>query len=435
MKCTVSFEHEATHFAYEPDITDSEVMTRASVANYDFTVYRNLEHSHPDIIGLISIFGIAPWVGDEIDSNVAVSPHFADAVASSLRFDMVNIDANIARRARPTDGKVGVAYSGGADCTAAMALLRNSANAYFLDRVTRLDEEWKGVYRKEAAYNSIARLGEHIDVVRSVKTDLEFVRSPVGFPDDFSNIIPALTYADEDRLNAVGWGSVLESMYRVGKRRFRDYRYSPVIRDYRPVFEAVGLSVVNAVAGVSEVGTALINRMSGFSAFAQSCMRGNVGAPCRRCWKCARKILIDSALTDKWPSGSDLDALLTSREARMRLAEEPITLEVTLAFSVNRYKNQVEDRSIVMDALAEKLASHHAEYLQRHYPPALDLLPKEYSRLVSERLQAYLDPMTASEQENVRNWSADPHLNSSHRHSGSDRVARALALLDERPTS
>lgn len=431
MKCTVSYNAEYTHFAYESDATDLERAGRVSIANHDFRVYRDLSSSHNDIVALIAIFGIVPWVGEEVDCNISVSPVFADAVAASLRFDMVNVDATLKPRQKPVEGKVGIAYSGGADCTAAMTLLKDAANAYFMDRVTRPGEVWKGVYRKEAAYHSIDQLSKHVSVVRSVETDLEFLRDPVGFPDDLSNIIPALSYADEDRLDGVGWGSIFESMYRVGLRRFRDYKYNPAIRDYGPVFRAVGLGVVNAVAGVSEVGTAKINKVSGFDRFAQSCMRGKVGAPCRRCWKCARKIMVDSALTHSWPNETDLDALLSSKESRSRLTEDPIILEVVVAFAANRYGSGIGRDSPIMGALAEKLASHQSELLQRYYPPALDLLPGRYADIVRSNLEEYLDPMTEKEQLVIQGWNAETHLESSRRRVGSGWLSRAFEIVDE----
>ena len=53
------------------------------------------------------------------------------------------------------------------------------------------------------------------------------------------------------------------------------------------------------VAGISEVGTSIIVEKSSLGFVAQSCIRGSWGSPCKNCWKCFRKIILDAAIQNE----------------------------------------------------------------------------------------------------------------------------------------
>ncbi|MCP3426189.1 DUF6395 domain-containing protein [Rothia sp. AR01] len=420
---------ERATFAYELQGGDREVAGRATFLNRDFRIEEDLGATHPDLLVLIAYLGAAPWIGGVLECNVAASPSFARAVEEALSTHIVTVDPDQAPREAPENARPGLAYSGGADCSAALAVLPAETGAYFLDRIPREDGEWKGLYSKAAAHHACEELTRRGYLVRRVSTDLEFMRQPVGFPDDLSNVIPALCCADRDGLDAVGWGAILESTYRIGSKKFRDYDASPFVRTYGPVFEAVGLGVVNAVAGVSEVGTAVISHGSGFGDVVQSCMRGDVGKPCLKCWKCTRKVMLDSSLNGVWPAPDMLDELCGNREAKMRLTEDPIKHEGVVAFSVNRY-DQSSGGSEIMGALQDKLATYDVEFLQRHYSPALDFMPPRYRDGVMEQLNDLLGPMTDEEEEVIRNWNVADHQ-SARRERGQERLRQILSSEEQ----
>ena len=76
------------------------------------------------------------------------------------------------------------------------------------------------------------------------------------------------------------------------------------------------------IAGVSEVGTAIIAHKSPTGMAAQSCIRGTWGEPCQKCWKCFRKELLSIAL---WGHNEvDILEMLHSSEVQIRLSAFPI---------------------------------------------------------------------------------------------------------------
>lgn len=429
MRCEITLNSERATFTYELQEGDREVAGRATFLNKDFRIEEDLGSTHPDLLVLIAFLGAAPWIGDALECNVAASTRFAHAVEGSLSTRIVTVDPDQPPRETPEEGRPGLAYSGGADCSAALAVLPAETGSYFLDRIPREGEGWKGLYSKAAAHHACEELSREGYLVRQVGTDLEFMRQPVGFPDDLSNIIPALCFADRDGVDAIGWGAILESTYRIGAKKFREYDAGPFARKYAPVFEAVGLGMVNAVAGVSEVGTAIISNGSGFGDFVQSCMRGDIGRPCLKCWKCTRKVMLDSSLTGIWPAAELLDELCSNREATVRLTEDPIKHEGVVAFSVNRYE-QATGGSEIMGALQDKLASYDVEFLQHHYSPALDFMPPRYRDGVREKLDALLGPMEGEEERAVESWNVADHQ-SSRREQGQERLRRIFFPEEE----
>lgn len=428
MRCVIVLSDETARFDYEIEAGDSNVAGNATFLNTDFRIEEDLRSVHPDLLVLIAILGAAPWIGDRFECDIAVSSTFSTAVAEALGLRIVPVDPTLQPREEPTRGRPGLAYSGGADCSAALAVLPTETGAYFLDRVSREGEKWKGLYSKAAAHHACDELSQRGYLVRRVQTDLELMRQPVGFPDDLSNIIPALCFADRDGVDAIGWGAVLESTYRIGAKKYRNYEASPFTRKYRPVFDAVGLGMVNAVAGVSEVGTAIISEKSGFAVFAQSCMRGDIGRPCAKCWKCTRKVMLDSSLTGVWPAAVAMDELCSNREATARLTEDPIKHEGVVAFATNRYPAG-SGGSEIMEALQEKLADYRVEFLQRHYSPALDFMPSKYYDGVAAQLNEFLGPMSEGEEQEVRDWDVANHQ--TDRRACGQRELRRIFFPDE----
>lgn len=367
---------------------------------------------HPDLVALAAILIFEPW-SSRFRLNFGVSELFSSVAQERAGVIVGPVDPTVRPRSRPDSSVPGLCYSGGADCTAALTVMPPETRSYFLDRIARPGDSWRGLYNKAAAYHScesLAETGRAIDVVQS---DLEFVRRPVGFPHDFSNAIPAVLRADRDQLGAIAWGAILESTYRVGSLKFRDYAQSPWFVGVGPLFEAVGLPVYNPVAGVSEVGTAIITGMSPYGAFAQSCMRGDVGRPCRRCWKCARKILLDAALAGEWPSPAEIDAMVAGADTWKMFLKEPLKHEVVVAFFAARYP--VDGGSVFMNLLKDRVSGYDTSWLERWYKPSLDLSPHDLQAWTSDELNRFLKPMTPEHERAVRGWDIAPLLETNRR--------------------
>jgi hypothetical protein len=356
---------------------------------------------HPDVEALLALLIVQPFCGPSVTVARGVSAAFAAAVGASLRKTVAPIDPSLAPRERPTDGRVGLAYSAGADSTAALAVLPPDTVLFFLRRVDPPGPRRRTLYSDAAALHACAELEKRGRQVRVVESDVEYIRDPVGFTADWINGAGAILLADHERIDSLGWGLIAESAYGIGHEHFLDWRDRQGT-GWGPVFAAAGLPMCQAVAGVSEVGTASIVRRAPDGDLAQSCIRGAVGAPCRNCWKCFRKSLLDAALAGEWPSPGELDRLFRVPEARGVLAKYPIRHEDVVAWTAGRYRG----RHRLMRLLAARTWADRLEldWLTRFYGPSMDLLPERHRAVITANLEGYLDRMTAQDESAMRAW-------------------------------
>ena len=54
--------------------------------------------------------------------------------------------------------------------------------------------------------------------VLTIKSDLEYIRNPVGFPVDVANSSPAILIAQKMGFNSIAFGTILESAYGIGSK-------------------------------------------------------------------------------------------------------------------------------------------------------------------------------------------------------------------------
>lgn len=430
----------------QDDTTVGNVEMAGRVAHIELPAQVDLPH--PDVRALIALLCVVRGVSREFTLDHPVSPAFATGVEAATGWTVGPVDDAVQPRRRPEDGQRALAYSGGTDCTAAAAVMPRPTGLYFLERVDPVDpapdDERAGrpsVYDLSAARASCAAMESHGFTVRRVRTDLEHVREPVGFPLDFSNIVPALVWADADRIDGVAWGAPLEAVYRLQVGRFRPFARSGFAR-WVPLFEACGMDVVNALAGVSEPGTTRIVETWPPGEAAQSCMRGRPGRPCLACWKCARKELL--AATEAHRAGRDedvdlarLERIVTEREPVKKLRQSPLKVEVSLAHTVRAVlaaRSGTEPRTPVLDAMEEAIAPVETGFLDRHYPPALEEgVPERFREEVRTRIEEFLEPMDAAEQRQVRQFDARPWWGSPEQVAAHARLQEVIARAEVQP--
>lgn len=400
---------------------------------------------HPDVRALIGLLCVQPWVAERLELDTPVSRRFADAARTVLRREVGPVDPDLAPRERPEDGQRALGYSGGTDCTAAAALMPAPTALYFLERVDPVDpdadalptgERRGSVYDLSAARHSCTVMERHGFTVRRVRTDLEHAREPVGFPHDFSTIVPALVWADADRVDGLGWGAPLEAVYRLQVGRFRPYDRSRFAR-WAPLFAACGFDVVNALAGVSEPGTSEIVRRWASGEAAQSCMRGRPGRPCHACWKCARKELLGAAVATHRGTGevdtAALERALQHPEPVAALRRSPIKVEISIAHAVRTVlAGRAPDAppAPLLEAIEAAVVPQDTSFLWRHYPLALNkAVPARHREEVRARIEEFLEPMTPEQVQQVRGfdatgWWGSPEQQRAHAH--------LVELLDHR---
>jgi len=388
---------------------------------------------HPDLLALSALLLVLPWIGRGLTLGKGVSQRFAEAVEEDLGVHLHPVDPKLAPRPTPNDGRPGLAFSGGVDSTAALSVMPRETHSVFLERTAfsqrQAARQENSLYKKDAALYACTELSAMGRAVDIVPCDLELIREPVGFPVDLSNAVPLLCVADKRRLDSVGWGTIAEAAYRIGAMGFTDYAKRTTFTRWRCVFETVGLPIFNAVAGVSEVGTSIIVTESPYGSLAQSCIRGQVGQPCGRCWKCFRKSLLDSALKGRWPADKELDVMFAGGEVRQYLNKIPLKHEDVLTYALGRYSGTHP----LMLALKRKVRGGEldVDWLERWYGPSLDLAPERYRAGTAQMLSEYLQPMSEADMEGFRGWDLTETVQGERYRTDAANLARLL----EKPAS
>lgn len=378
---------------------------------------------HPDVEALLALLIVQPFAGPSVTVTRGVSAAFAAAVEAGLGKMLAPCDPLLAPRERPVDGHVGLSYSAGADSSAALAVLPSDTVLFFMRRVDPEGPPLPSLYSEAAALHACGELERRGRQVRVVESDVEHVRSPVGFTSDWINGAGAILLADRERLDSIGWGLIAESAYGIGHEHFLDWRDRQAT-GWGPAFAAAGLPMCQAVAGVSEVGTASIVRGAPDGDLAQSCIRGEIGAPCGRCWKCFRKSLLDAALDGTWPSSRELDRLFRVPDVQRVLAMYPIKHENVVAWTVGRYSG----RHRLMRLLARRTHADELalDWMTRYFGPSTELLPALRREEITTNLERYLNRMSARDEAAMRAWDMGPMLADPVTEASRDRLVAAM---------
>ncbi|GGA66827.1 hypothetical protein GCM10011521_01180 [Arenimonas soli] len=361
---------------------------------------------HPDLLALAALLVFRPWIGKTVDfPDLALSTEFIEAVKQGQRLTArgdVRAGSSPPRR-KPDNGRPGLAFSGGVDSVAALEVLPAETALFFMSRVAPTEEFSAWVFSKDGPHRALDALRAEGRTVYSIETDLEFVRSPPGVPLDWSNGVPMVLMADRESLDAVTWGLILESAYRIGRADFQDWGERPGFTRWALLFASVGLDMFHPVAGLSEIITSKLVMSSPHGTMAQSCVRGPGGAECGECPKCFRKMLLSSALGDRGFDFSTMARFWRSKRVLRTVTVYPIKHQNVLAYSLLRH--DFEDAGLL--AIQRMILASHPSFdlYQRHYAPALELVPEKYRTGVAERIGAYAAPMSAREEIELRAWS------------------------------
>jgi len=356
---------------------------------------------HPDLIALSSVLMCHPFVGKKLDFPLEISDEFGKNINKVVsRYDFISTSNHVVEpRKAARSFRMGLAFSGGVDSTAALSVLPADTVPVFMLRPGRK----KSLYNPEAALESCNLLSEIGYDVRIVECDVEYLRNPVGFPTDLAHAIPAILLADELSIDALSFGTVLESAFGIGHQSFRDYFSGSHKRFYGSLFESVGISLTLPISGISEVGTSIIVNSSPLGQFSQSCIRGGWGKPCNRCWKCCRKGLLSSALYSNKLNDLEVDEMFSSEEVRGKISAIPISHENVIEYSLQRINSEGNQ---IIDLLKNRVdRGSKLDHLERWYGPSIDLVPGKYRREVKEKILRFMEEMTEAEEEEIRDWS------------------------------
>lgn len=383
---SLSASKEERESIYGEKMADSLEFSIASNGPFDFRMV------HEDHLALIVLLAAHPFAIGKLSIPLHVSKQFEEATRIFSRYQPEFLSPSVKPYTSKSEGKPGLAFSGGMDSTAALVLMPKKTVPVFLDRPHRDNTT---LYNKSAAKATLAFLEAKGVPNIAISTDVEFIRSPVGFPTDLATGIPVLALASHFQFDSIGFGTVMESAYRIGHKKSRNYIESPHYKVWAPLFSAAGLPLFLPVAGVSEVGTSAIVHRSPYRGMARSCIRGDWPQTCNNCWKCFRKQLIEHGINQTDFNDQQFLNSLQSKEVVSKLSAEFISHENVLGWALDKI-----ERGPKLDVLFNRLiaSTYPLDHLDAFYPPALDLIPPKYRLHISEQLRTYLPEMKAADQ-------------------------------------
>ena len=384
---------------------------------------------HEDLIALSCILIINPFVGKELRFNFPVSNEFIDAGNKILsKYKLFSNSAvsipDISGQER--SGAPLLAFSGGADSTAALAVMPSNTIPVFMLRSER--KKTLSLYDSSAPLSICHELSEVGYNVKIVESDLEYIRNPVGFPTDLANAIPAILLSESLESDSISFGTVLESGYGIGHSNFIEYGQSSHWRFFSTLFSSVGLQLSLPTLGISEVGTAKICEESPNGKFSQSCIRSSLGNPCDFCWKCFRKkLLLYSIGAIESPN---FVQMLESNEIQKKLSEFPISHENVIVYSMQRIN--LEEHPYFKPIVDKLDMSLNLEMLDFWYSGSIDFVPDRYRHKIRDKIIRYLPIMNPHHESIMESWDMNEHLGSPKALRGQERLTSFWQDLSQR---
>ena len=422
MKSSVEFRDEKILMKFESEKADRLLQSNLPFKMNEIEIFFDLDGKikpnevHPDLLALSAILLCNPFVGEELYLPVPVSEEFhkkAQSVISRYKLNP-NTSPEISSISKTEDGFPGLAFSGGADSSAALAIMPSETIPIFLNRPIARGSS----YNSEAPLEICKELSDVGYDVQVISTNLEYIRTPVGFPTDLANAIPAILLSEFLNLDSLAFGTIMESGFGLGHSKFIDYGRGAHWRFYSTLFGSVGVELSMPVIGVSEIGTAIIGEKSPLGHYSQSCIRGGWGKPCMRCWKCFRKELLSFSLGGA--GGQNFLDMMKTNEVQKKLSEFPISHENVIVYALQRIDL---DDFPYLKPIADKLdMSIDLSLLETWYPGSIDFVPSRNRHSIREKILDYLPIMSPSEENVLTTWDMRPHLNSEKAKRGQEKL-------------
>ena len=405
MHVNVSMHKGIFTLEFQPE-DDEPIQRKAEMANMSCYLRGpedwEISDIHPDHVALSVLLIVRPWFNKSLHLSFGVSQRFADA-CQKMNITITPVDLQIIPYDSDLAEYLGLAYSGGADSTAALSVLPPSTIPFFLDR----PDSGGSLYSKEAALHSVKKLSQIGYDCQIVECDLELIRKPLGFPTDLSNGIPAILFAKKMKLFGIAYGTVLESLYGLGRIQYKEYSETSHYKNWWDIFAQAGLPLSYPTGGISEVGTELICSKSSIGNLSQSCIRGTAMEPCHFCWKCFRKQTVRGALNIIEHNMEKTHHLLKSKEVRSKLLQLPISHENVLLFSFARL-----DLTHYPKGFIQRFDNENSlAYLAHWYSKSRIYIHERIREYTEARIRSYIG-VNSSEMENqLEDWNNQDRIN------------------------
>ena len=390
MRVGVTGVRNTLRWAFDIDEEDGQYTEKILMVENTFSTMIprgiSIHDIHPDHLALITLLVAHPFVGRKLSIPWNVSQRFANSCEKISKYSVEFAGVDFPEYRSEKEARPALAFSGGADSTAALLVMPENTLAVFLDRPIK---EKTSMYNKSAALATLSFAKKAGYDVLSLECDVEYIRQPLGFATDLVPSIPILALAASHNIEAVAFGTVMESAYRIGHEKARDYANSSHYRFWGRMFEAAGLPLYLPVSGVSEVGTSKIVMQSDFHPYTRSCIRGKWPQSCENCWKCFRKNMIEGKFNQNRVEEKYLERGLGIAEVQRKMAAFPVSHENVLAWALK--DNSGPLGTLLNNRLEGK--NRDLTFLEHFYPGAFDVMPQQYRHLTKKKLETYLSEM------------------------------------------
>jgi len=364
---------------------------------------------HPDIIGLVGILIIFPFVGSRIEFSFSVSILLHE-VCKKAKIEVMPIGKEILclkkKRMEKNKLKASIAYSGGIDSTCCIQLFPKNSEIIFLDRIIGVGK--RTMYNKDNIYLTLDKLIMEGYSVTIMKSDLEYIRDPIGFPLDICCCIPNLLLSQSLGIDTIvcGYCNSFEDFldkkidyFSTGDQILYD-RHKNVIKRFGfwdELFGVCNVSLSFPLLGCTEVLTTKIVMIDEMRTSIQSCMRGRINEPCMKCFKCFKKYTILHILKNNRLNENDLLYYLDiiKDEIGKRRYNKDIysiheleNLRITLLYMVGNYENK---ENIFMNNLFSKFVDviRKNKLLFFYNIDGFRYIDKKYHKFVFQKLFEY----------------------------------------------
>ena len=313
----------------------------------------SFEDTHPDLFKIAEFVLLSPFENDLLEGWVP---------------------------SRKPGVRPGLAFSAGCDSTAAMELLPEQ---------TVLMYHMRSGFDSKLNHSNALRFIEYLEnnlhrPVNVIESNHELLRTlsgkQVGFVTDYACAVHVILLADYFNLDSVATGMPLENSFLWHGQKFREFPDTWFWKKHAPLFESIGLPILQPVMGCSEIINQKIVEDAGFGNYAQSCLRSDAGSTCGQCWKCFRK----NSLKGR--------KITMSKEIDTFLKQEKLKMAASTIFSIQ--KMETLDNSFYKELMKnyqnlEHLMREDVSFLEQYYTPALSLIPEQYRDYVEARIKYY----------------------------------------------
>jgi hypothetical protein len=271
--------------------------------------------------------------------------------------------------------RLGLAYSGGVDSTAALLLLPDDTILAYHQR--NFDSMLSHTLPM-ATFDAIKkRMGRKVLCIPSNHERIRTYHSKVnGFSDAHAVGVHLILLADHLDLAGIAFGTPIDNTWLKRGSVFRDFSTDPYWTKSRAMFAKAGLAYVLPINHISEAGALEVCRRSELADVVNSCLRGLGKRWCGRCWKCFHK---------NGPLGREFD---------------PTASEITTFLNTKPLRTAQHALWALRVQQLEHLAPHLAPFLESDlswwvdtYPPGLELIDEPWRTTVVQRSDAVLKRM------------------------------------------